>query len=216
MGATVQHQQKVARWQLHRRLKKALRLRRIKKSDAKILANNENTTLDLMPRTLEEALPSDAAKREADERAIVVTEMTGTFNMIGCNKAWENLCGYAECEILGKDSSILQGPETNHMGKRDIHRTSLSFCNSTYEYIPHLILYEHIVSSLTQITGLRDAVQRLFEEEKPVRICTTNYRKDGSAFKNLLTLGPIYDKASGKMTHCIAILKNIGNVSAAQ
>ena len=183
MGAAVEQQEKVARWQLRRRLKKVLRLRRIKKADAKILdrANSEHTldSLDLMPRTLEEALPSDAAKREADERAIVVTEMTGTFNMIGCNKAWENLCGYAECEIVGKDSSILQGPETNHI-------------------------------------GLRDAVQRLFEEEKPVRVCTTNYRKDGSAFKNLLTLGPIYDKASGKMTHCVAILKNIGNVPARQ
>ena len=125
MGAAVEQQQKVARWQLRRRLKKALRLRRIKKSDAKLLARaNSSTTLDsldLMPRTLEEALPSDAAKREADERAIVVTEMTGKFNMIGCNKAWENLCGYAECEIVGKDSSILQGPETNHMGKCDIH-----------------------------------------------------------------------------------------------
>lgn len=126
MGAAVAQQQKVARWQLHRRLKKALRLRRIKKSDAKILANNENTNLGLMPRTLEEALPSDAAKREADERAIVVTEMTGKYNMIGCNKAWENLCGYSECEIVGKDSSILQGPETNHMGKCDIH-TAFAF-----------------------------------------------------------------------------------------
>ena len=105
-----------------------------------------------MPKTLEEALPSDPAERAKDTRPIVVTEMTGTFNMIGCNKAWENLCGYAECEIAGKDSSILQGPGTNHM-------------------------------------GLRDAVQRLFEEEKPVRVVTTNYRKDGSKFENLLTLG---------------------------
>lgn len=70
----------------------------------------------LDPKTLEEALPSDPAERPKDTRPIVVTEMTGTFNMIGCNKAWENLCGYAECEIAGKDSSILQGPETKPHG----------------------------------------------------------------------------------------------------
>lgn len=83
---------------------------------------------------------------------------------------------YAEPEIIGKDSSILQGPETNQL-------------------------------------GLREAVQRLFEEEKPVRVVTTNYRKDGSRFKNLLTLGPIFDQASGKMTHCVAILKDVTHLS---
>ena len=41
--------------------------------------------------------------------------------MIGCNKAWENLCGYAEPEILGKNSSILQGPETNYIGEFDCY-----------------------------------------------------------------------------------------------
>ena len=63
-------------------------------------------------------------------------------------------------------------------------------------------------------TGLHDAIHELFEDESPVQVCTTNYRKDGSAFKNLLTFGPIYDKTSGKMTHCVAILKNIGDLSS--
>ena len=39
--------------------------------------------------------------------------------MIGCNKAWEDLCGFVDCEIIGKDSSILQGPDTNHDGLCD-------------------------------------------------------------------------------------------------
>ena len=42
-----------------------------------------------MPTTLSEALPADIEKRNKDPRAIVVTEATGKFNMIGCNKAWE-------------------------------------------------------------------------------------------------------------------------------
>jgi len=126
-----------------------------------------------LPKTLAEALPSDIEKRNADPRAIVVTEATGKFNMIGCNKAWENLCGFAECEIIGKDSSVLQGPDTNY-------------------------------------DGLRDAVSRLFEGEKKVHVVTTNYKKDGSKFINFLTMAPLRDEVTGKVTHFVAILNDIG------
>jgi PAS domain S-box-containing protein len=131
-----------------------------------------------MPTTLAEALPADIEKRNKDPRAIVVTEASGKFNMIGCNKAWENLCGFAECEIVGKDSSVLQGPDTN-------------------------------------FDGLRDAVSRLFEGEKKVHVVTTNYTKDGTKFTNFLTLGPLKDEVTGKVTHFVAILNDIGeNIKA--
>ena len=124
MVATVNQDQeeKVARWQLVRRLKRHLHLRKIHKNDAKVLqrADDDDTleTLSLLPRTLSDALPEDPEERaKGNTHAIVVTECTGAFNMIGCNKAWENLCGYEECEIVGKDSSILQGPDTNHIGE---------------------------------------------------------------------------------------------------
>lgn len=140
--------ERVARFSIRRRLKRILALRMIKKEDAKILrAAEEDATIDTdveVPTSLEDALPSDKKLRDTDQRAIVVTEMTGSFNMIGCNKAWENLCGYAECEIRGKDSSILQTEDTNYL-------------------------------------GLREAVQRLFEEEAPQRVVSTNKRKDGSS-----------------------------------
>ncbi|EJK44436.1 hypothetical protein THAOC_37021, partial [Thalassiosira oceanica] len=167
--------ERVARFSIRRRLKRILALRMIKKEDAKILrAAEEDATIDTdveVPTSLEDALPSDKKLRDTDQRAIVVTEMTGSFNMIGCNKAWENLCGYAECEIRGKDSSILQTEDTNYL-------------------------------------GLREAVQRLFEEEAPQRVVSTNKRKDGSKFKNLMKMGPIFD-STGKMTHCVAILTNV-------
>jgi len=182
-AAVAGRKSKLARWQFRRRLKRILRLRRIRKADAKILeqADSDATldTISSLPTPLAAALPEVRAAMAQDARAIVVTECTGSFNMIGCSTAWENLCGYTESEIIGKDSSILQGPDTNCI-------------------------------------GLHDAVQRLFEEEKPVRIVSTYYRKDGSKFKNLLTLGPIYDKATGKMTHCVAVLNNIGNVTSKQ
>lgn len=182
MVAPTNQEETIARWRIIRRLKKRIRLRKIRDKDAQILKENEASikraeTLEStasFPNTLSEVLPEDPEARANETRAFVVTEATGSFNMIGCNKAWENLCGYAESEIIGKDSSILQGPDTNFI-------------------------------------GLRDAIDRLFEEEKPVRCVTTNYRKDGSRFKNLLTLGPLYD-AKGKMTHCVAQLVNLGNV----
>mmetsp|Transcript_31612 Transcript_31612/g.64945 ORF Transcript_31612/g.64945 Transcript_31612/m.64945 type:complete len:259 (+) Transcript_31612:3-779(+) len=171
----------IKKYQFVRRLKSRLARRRIRKEDEKILrAARDDATIQTefdLPKTVKDALPDDAEKKNNDGRAIVVTECTGTFNMIGCNKAWENLCGYAECEIQGKDSSILQGPETNY-------------------------------------DGLRDAVSRLFEGEQQATVVTTNYRKDGSRFKNLLTLGPLRDD-NGKLTHFVAILKNIGDVKDA-
>ena len=94
------------------------------------------------------------------------------------NQAWENLCGFEECEIIGKDSSILQGPDTNY-------------------------------------DGLKDAVSRLFEGEKKVQVVTTNYKKDGSQFTNFLTMAPLRDEISGKVTHFVAILSDIGeNIKA--
>jgi PAS domain S-box-containing protein len=159
------------------RLKKKLRRRKLKKeNDAilrEVLDDATFTSNVTVPKTYAEALPDDAEKRATDPRAIVVTEAWGSFNMVGCNKAWENLCGFAECEIVGKDSSILQGPDTN-------------------------------------IAGLHDAVSRLFEGEKKVHVVTTNYRKDGSKFTNFLTLAPLRDEASGKLTHFVAILNDIG------
>ena len=162
------------------RTRKFLKRRRIRKeSDAilkEVLEMDDATVTSnvTVPKTLAEALPSDLEKRNADQRAIVVTEATGSFNMVGCNKAWENLCGFAECEIVGKDSSVLQGPDTNY-------------------------------------AGLHDAVARLFEGEQKVNVVTTNYRKDGSKFINFLTLAPLRDEASGKMTHFVAILNDVGD-----
>ena len=109
-----------ASWKIFGAVRRWIKLRRIRKeSDAalKDVLDDETITSNIsVPKTLEEALPTDAKKRNNDQRAIVVTEASGSFNMIGCNKAWENLCGYAECEIVGKDSSILQGPDTNYAG----------------------------------------------------------------------------------------------------
>ncbi len=115
------HAAPLKKYQFLRKLKSRITRRRIRKEDEKILqAARDDATIQTefyLPKTLKEALPDDEEKKNNDSRAIVVTECMGTYNMIGCNKAWENLCGYAECEIVGKDSSILQGPDSNFDGK---------------------------------------------------------------------------------------------------
>lgn len=92
-----------ARCVLTRRMILRQKRRRLQKENEDILrsALDDATFASSIgvPQTLEEALPEDAEKRAKDERAIVVTEASGSFNMIGCNKAWENLCGFAECEV---------------------------------------------------------------------------------------------------------------------
>ena len=54
----------------------------------------------------------------------------------------------------------------------------------------------------------RDAVQRLVEgmrAAQPVQVELTNYRKDGSAFRNLLSLQPVHD-SEGRYRYCIGVL----------
>lgn len=49
---------------------------------------------------------------ETSGEAIVLTEgETGVI--IHANAAWEALCGYAACEVVGKTNQILQGPDTD-------------------------------------------------------------------------------------------------------
>ena len=75
------------------RLRKRSKRRKIQKENEAILrAALDDATITSnvsVPKTLAEALPEDAEKKNNDQRAIVVTEATGSFNMIGCNKAWE-------------------------------------------------------------------------------------------------------------------------------
>lgn len=75
------------------RLRKRLKRRKVRRENEDILrAALDDATITSnvsIPKTLAEALPEDAQKKNNDPRAIVVTEATGRFNMIGCNKAWE-------------------------------------------------------------------------------------------------------------------------------
>ena len=48
-----------------------------------------------------------------------------------------------------------------------------------------------------------------------MHVVTTNYTKDGKKFTNFLTMGPLKDEVTGKVTHFVAILNDIGeNIKA--
>lgn len=95
-GAKIIENEKEAVWKrfiVIQQLRKKLKLQKLKKENELILNDAlEDATVTsnmTVPKTLEEALPQDAEKKANDPRAIVVTEAFGSFNMVGCNKAWE-------------------------------------------------------------------------------------------------------------------------------
>ncbi|KAK1744405.1 hypothetical protein QTG54_004938 [Skeletonema marinoi] len=72
-----------------------------------------------LPRTFDEALPtrSKAGNGDTGNRAIVVTEARYPYAVVGCNKPWEDLCGFNESEAVGQNmSAMIQGPKTNREG----------------------------------------------------------------------------------------------------
>mmetsp|Transcript_25945 Transcript_25945/g.39899 ORF Transcript_25945/g.39899 Transcript_25945/m.39899 type:complete len:594 (+) Transcript_25945:107-1888(+) len=72
-----------------------------------------------LPRTFDEALPSrsQAGNGDTDNRAIVVTEAKYPYAVVGCNKPWEDLCGFNESEAVGQNmAAMIQGPKTNREG----------------------------------------------------------------------------------------------------
>ena len=92
-GAKTIEKEKVAAWKrliLIKTLREKQKRRRIQKENDDILreALDDATVTSgySVPKTLEEALPDDPEKKANDPRPIVVTEATGSFNMIGCNK----------------------------------------------------------------------------------------------------------------------------------
>lgn len=95
-GAKAIEKEKEAAWKrliLIKTIRAKQKRRMLKKENEEILrdALDDSTFTSCLsvPKTLEEALPDDIEKRDNDPRAIVVTEASGSFNMIGCNKAWE-------------------------------------------------------------------------------------------------------------------------------
>lgn len=72
----------------------------------------------------------------------------------------------------------------------------------------------------TNHEGLKHAMDQLVKGADHVECTTVNYRKDGSMFVNLLTMGPLYDEdgadeATGKReaAYYVGILMNIGELA---
>ena len=74
----------------------------------------------------------------------------------------------------------------------------------------------------TNRTGLKRAMEKLQSGADRVECTTVNYRKDGTMFKNFLTMGPLYDNADGadieegkrEPSYYVGILMNLGEMAS--
>eukprot|EP00581_Thalassiosira_minuscula_P017864 CAMPEP_0183726730 /NCGR_PEP_ID=MMETSP0737-20130205/24049_1 /TAXON_ID=385413 /ORGANISM="Thalassiosira miniscula, Strain CCMP1093" /LENGTH=557 /DNA_ID=CAMNT_0025958161 /DNA_START=272 /DNA_END=1945 /DNA_ORIENTATION=- len=72
----------------------------------------------------------------------------------------------------------------------------------------------------TNRKGLKSAMEKLVKGADHVECTTVNYRKDGSMFNNLLTMGPLYDEEgtnaeerTREAAYYVGILRNIGELA---
>jgi diguanylate cyclase (GGDEF)-like protein/PAS domain S-box-containing protein len=86
---------------------------------------------DLLARRIRHAIESQRIRaelrrtRRAIDRAqegVVITDADGDQPIIYCNDAFEELTGYPESEILGRNCRFLQSDETDDETVREIHR----------------------------------------------------------------------------------------------
>ena len=94
------------------------------------------------------------------EHAIVVTTAEAPHRIVHVNAAWERLCGFTKHEALHQTLSILQGPDTN-----------VDLADSTVRAIVDQ-QHQHNGTSMDKDMYL------------------INYRKNGSPFKNHVTMAP--------------------------
>ena len=86
----------------------------------------------------------------------------------------------------------------------------------------HKSMSNLIQGPMTNREGLKHAMDRLVNGADHVECTTVNYRKDGTMFNNLLTMGPLYEEGNDgdmeeglkKPSFYVGILMNIGELGA--
>lgn len=107
----------------------------------------------------------------ASSNGIIITDPTQLDNpMIFVNPGFERMTGYAASDVIGKNSRLLQGAETE--------REAL------------------------------DRLKRAFNEGEDCTVTLRNYRKDGTAFWNELSISPVLD-SKGRITHYVGIQTDV-------
>ena len=101
------------------------------------------------------------------------------FPLIHVNKAFETMTGYSRCEVLGKGASFLQ--------KHD---------NVNHPMHQHVRCVPNIYSEMDSVNKMKEA----FKMKEDVKVCITDFKKDGSPFPNLLSLSPILDQ-NGELSY---------------
>lgn len=124
----------------------------------------ETKQTEIRLRILERAI-------SASSNGIIITDPTQLDNpMIFVNPGFERMTGYDATDVIGRNSRLLQGAETEQ--------------------------------------DALDRLRRAFNEGEDCTVTIRNYRKDGTAFWNELSISPVLD-AEGRITHYVGIQTDV-------
>lgn len=100
------------------------------------------------------------------------------FPLIYVNACFEKTTGYPRSEIVGKNCKFLQ----NNKGLGISEPESIQRLSDALRFVSLIVTRSDVT---VEYVLCRDA--------KPVKVVITNFKRDGTPFKNLLAMKPIYD-----------------------
>lgn len=110
-----------------------------------------------------------------NDTGIIITEnLSSDWAICYVNKAFCEMTGYVEEEVIGKNPRFLQDKDEDQIALKDLHK------------------------ALNQKTSCV--------------VTLRNYKKDGEAFWNRLTVRPLLSE-SGDITHYVGNMENLGSIS---
>jgi PAS domain-containing protein len=121
--------------------------------------------------------------------------------IVYCSRSFELLTGYSEKEVIGRNCRFLQMPYAEQdMSKQEFHQIQAE------ERAPQRPKQEQI-----ELMELRSSVAH--KEESQVII--TNYKKDGSQFRNILATIPIrWTSDSDQLRYIVGFLADLKDCSS--
>lgn len=91
----------------------------------------------------------------------------------------------------------------------DVNSAWVGLCGYTYAESKGKSLGDLLGGEETDQCAVTALIHQLFVHGEEATTVLTNYTKDGRKFRNRLSVGPLYDKETGNVTHFVGVLKEV-------